>query len=194
MRDRTEHARPLETRDHEHEGHDKHAGHSPEMFRNRFWLSLALSLPVIYYAEFFQDVFGYQAAQFPGSAWVGPVLGTILISDAPALLEADLGVATGAGTDVAIESADLVLVEDDPLGVVAALKLFKATYRQDDSEPLPGDGLQRGGVAAGGGGARVLGRAPLARCRRGTDEFVHGDRRGKRNALEARQLGEHLST
>ena len=78
MRDRTEHARPLETRDHEHDGHGKHAGHSPEMFRNRFWLSLALSLPVIYYAEFFQDVFGYQAVQFPGSAWVSPVLGMIL--------------------------------------------------------------------------------------------------------------------
>ena len=48
------------------------------MFKNRFWLSLALSLPVIYYAEFFQDVFGYQAVQFPGSAWVSPVLGIIL--------------------------------------------------------------------------------------------------------------------
>ncbi len=60
------------------ESHDKHAGHSPEMFKNRFWLSLALSLPVVYYAVFFQNVFGYRALQFPGSAWVGPVLGTVL--------------------------------------------------------------------------------------------------------------------
>ncbi len=50
------------------------------------------------------------------------------INDAPALLEADLGIAIGAGTNIAIESADLVLIEDDPLDVVRALKLGKATY------------------------------------------------------------------
>ncbi|NBC95446.1 MAG: copper-translocating P-type ATPase [Deinococcus-Thermus bacterium] len=50
------------------------------------------------------------------------------INDAPALLEADLGVAIGAGTNVAIESADLVLVEDDPEDVLRALQLSRATY------------------------------------------------------------------
>src|SRR5690606_723863 len=52
------------------------------------------------------------------------------INDAPALLEADLGVAIGAGTNVAIESADLVLVEDGPGDVVRALALSRATYRK----------------------------------------------------------------
>jgi Cu2+-exporting ATPase len=52
------------------------------------------------------------------------------INDAPALLEADLGVAVGAGTNVAIESADVVLVESDPLDVVRALALSRATYRK----------------------------------------------------------------
>ncbi len=52
------------------------------------------------------------------------------INDAPALLEADLGVAIGAGTNVAIESADLVLVQDDPEDVVRALALSRATYRK----------------------------------------------------------------
>jgi len=51
------------------------------------------------------------------------------INDAPALLEADLGIAIGAGTNVAIESADLVLVDDDPHDVLIALRLSRATYR-----------------------------------------------------------------
>lgn len=52
------------------------------------------------------------------------------INDAPALVEADLGIAIGAGTNVAIESADVVLVESDPMGVVRALQLSRAAYRK----------------------------------------------------------------
>ncbi len=52
------------------------------------------------------------------------------INDAPALLEADLGIAIGAGTNVAIESADLVLVEDDPSDVARVLTLARATHRK----------------------------------------------------------------
>lgn len=50
------------------------------------------------------------------------------INDAAALLEANMGLAIGAGTNVAIESADLVLVDDDPLGAVKALVLARKTY------------------------------------------------------------------
>ena len=50
------------------------------------------------------------------------------INDAPALSESDLGLAIGAGTNVAIESADLILVKSDPLDATYALKLAKATY------------------------------------------------------------------
>jgi len=40
------------------------------MFRRRFWVSLALSVPVIFFSEFIQDVFGYTAPTFPGSVWI----------------------------------------------------------------------------------------------------------------------------
>ena len=61
-----------------HAAHDRHAGHSVAMFRDRFWLSLLLTLPVLVWSGDLQEWLGYRAPSFPGSELIPPVLGTIV--------------------------------------------------------------------------------------------------------------------
>ncbi|WP_435585933.1 heavy metal translocating P-type ATPase [Micromonospora aurantiaca (nom. illeg.)] len=60
-------------------GHDKHAGHDPEQFRRKFWLSLALTLPIVATSHMVMDWFGY-TLDFPGMTWVGPILGSLVFA------------------------------------------------------------------------------------------------------------------
>jgi Cu2+-exporting ATPase len=64
--------------DHTVHTHGQHAGHSTAMFKNRFWLTLALSLPVVYFSPMVGHILGYMAPMFPGSAWIPPILGTVI--------------------------------------------------------------------------------------------------------------------
>jgi Cu2+-exporting ATPase len=59
-----------------HEGHDKHAGHSVEMFRRKFWLTLALTIPTVLWGHMLMSLTGWHAPAFPGSQWIAPVFGT----------------------------------------------------------------------------------------------------------------------
>jgi Cu2+-exporting ATPase len=58
--------------------HDRHEGHSVAMFRDKFWLSLVLTLPVVFWSTDLQEWLGYTAPVFPGSDWIPPILGTII--------------------------------------------------------------------------------------------------------------------
>jgi len=60
-----------------HSGHGGHADHA-EMFRSKFWLTLALTVPVVYFSDMFQMLLDYSAPTFAGSEWIAPVLGTVI--------------------------------------------------------------------------------------------------------------------
>ncbi|MGH3924005.1 MAG: HAD-IC family P-type ATPase, partial [Pseudonocardiaceae bacterium] len=67
----------------EHGTHDLHAGHGGHgdhaaMFRDKFWLSLLLTVPVVAYSGMVQHLLGYQAPAFPGSTLITPILGTVV--------------------------------------------------------------------------------------------------------------------
>lgn len=64
--------------DHTVHSHGQHAGHSTAMFKDRFWLTLALSVPVVYFSPMFGHLLGYMPPEFPFSTWIPPVLGTVI--------------------------------------------------------------------------------------------------------------------
>lgn len=61
-----------------HSSYNQHAGHSATMFRDKFWLSLTLTLPVVFWSAEVQHWLGYHAPVFPGSRFVPAILGTII--------------------------------------------------------------------------------------------------------------------
>ena len=59
-----------------HAGHNQHAGHSVAMFRDKFWITLLLTLPTLVWGHMLQRAIGYTAPHFPGSQWIPAVFGT----------------------------------------------------------------------------------------------------------------------
>jgi len=62
----------------EHQEHDKHAGHSVAMFKDKFWLSLLLTIPVLVYSEMIQHWLNFTPPAFPGSQYVPFVLSSVI--------------------------------------------------------------------------------------------------------------------
>jgi Cu2+-exporting ATPase len=61
-----------------HGTHDRHAGHSVAVFRDKFWLSFALTIPVVFWSTDVQRWLGYTAPSFPGSKFIPAILGTVV--------------------------------------------------------------------------------------------------------------------
>ena len=62
----------------DHQGHDQHTGHSVEMFRDKFWWSIVLTVPTLVWSPMIQQWLGFHAPTFPGSRYIPAIFGTIL--------------------------------------------------------------------------------------------------------------------
>jgi Cu2+-exporting ATPase len=62
----------------DHQAHDKHAGHSVAMFRDRFWLSFLLTIPTLIWGHMLPRVLGYTPPPVPGARWIAPVFGAVV--------------------------------------------------------------------------------------------------------------------
>ncbi|WP_277680123.1 heavy metal translocating P-type ATPase [Gracilibacillus dipsosauri] len=92
------------------------------------WVAEQLNIDEVY-AEVLPDKKADQVKKIKEKGWRVAMTGDG-INDAPALATADLGIAIGAGTDVAMETADVVLVKSNPKDVVSLISLSKKTYRK----------------------------------------------------------------
>jgi P-type Cu2+ transporter len=63
-----------------HTGHDRPAGHSVAIFRDKFWWTFALAIPVVVWSADVQHWFGYTAPSFSGSKWIPAILGTVIFA------------------------------------------------------------------------------------------------------------------
>src|SRR4051794_1903747 len=94
-----------------HSSHNQHAGHSASIFRDNFWLSLALTLPVVFWSAEVQQWLGFHAPVFPGSQFVPAILGTIIF------VYGGRGFIQGAGAELSARQPGMMTLISLAIGV-----------------------------------------------------------------------------
>jgi len=113
-----------------HGSHDRHAGHSVAMFRDKFWLSFALTIPVVFWSTDVQHWLRYTAPPFPGSKFIPAILGTVVF------VYGGLVLIRGASNELADHKPGMMTLIS--LAIIVAFGTSLATRRCEKSHSRSG--------------------------------------------------------